>query len=148
MTQPSGAPEGLDPAPQAVVAPAARVGRGPWWTGWIISGLVILWIGVVGLIFALTQRQMVEKNMATYGYTGSTVLAIQVIAIACVILYAVPRTAVLGAILLTGYLGGAVSTHVRAGDAWFLAVIFGVFVWLGLFLREPRLRALIPFRKS
>ena len=57
------------------------------------------------------------------------------------ILYAIPQTAVLGAILLTGYLGGAVATHVRAGEPWFFPVIFGVLVWLGLFLRDPRRRA-------
>lgn len=146
MTQAT-APAALDTGRTAVNERGPRAGKGAWWAGWIISGLVILWIGVIGLIFALTQRAMVEENMAKYGYAASTVLPIQVIAIACVILYAIPRTAVLGAILLTGYLGGAVSTHVRAGDPWFLAVVFGVFVWLGLFLRDPRLRALIPLRK-
>jgi hypothetical protein len=131
----------------ATSRPVTAPSKAAWWTGWVISGLVILWIGVAGLIFALTQRAMVEENMAKYGYVGQTVLAIQVVATICVILYAIPRTAVLGAILLTGYLGGAVSTHVRFGDAWFFPIIFGVLVWLGLYLRDPRLRALVPFRK-
>ena len=124
-----------------------RVSRAAWWTGWVLSGIVILWIGVLGTVFAVTMRAMVQENMAKYGYPASTVVPIQVVAVACVILYAFPRTAVLGAILLTGYLGGAVSTHVRAGDPWFLAVVFGVLVWLGLYLRDPRLRELIPLRR-
>jgi len=148
MTQVSAASAAADVPRSAAIENGPRVGKGAWWAGWIISGLVILWIGVVGLIFALTQRQMVEENMAKYGYGPSTVFAIQVIAISCVILYAIPQTAVLGAILLTGYLGGAVATHVRAGDAWFLPVVFGVFVWLGLYLRDQRLRALVPLRKA
>jgi hypothetical protein len=65
-----------------------------------------------------------------------------------VILYAIPQTAVLGAILLTGYLGGAVSTHVRAGEPFFFPVIVGVLVWLGLVLRDPRLRSLAPLRRA
>jgi hypothetical protein len=65
----------------------------------------------------------------------------------CVILYAIPRTAVLGAILLTGYLGGAVATHVHAAEWWFMPVVFGILVWLGLYLRDPRVRELAPLRR-
>ena len=120
---------------------AARV------AGWILTSLVVLWIGVAGMIFAATQRAMVEENMAKFGYQASTITPIHVVAVACVILYAIPHTAVLGAILLTGYLGGAVATHVRVADGqWFFPVIFGVLVWLGLYLREPRLRELTPLR--
>jgi hypothetical protein len=126
---------------------APRVSKAARWAGRIISGLVVLWIGVLGVVFMLTNRAMVEENMGKYGYAPSTILPIHLVAVACVILYAIPRTAVLGAILLTGYLGGAVSTHVRYGDAWFLAVIFGVLVWLGLYLRDPRVRDLVPLRK-
>jgi hypothetical protein len=125
-----------------------RVSKGAWWAGWILSGLVILWIAVIGTVFSLTMPEMVEQNMAKYGYPASTVTPIHIVAVACVILYAIPRTAVLGAILLTGYLGGAVATHVRFGDAWSLPVIFGVLVWLGLFLRDRRVRDLIPLRKA
>jgi hypothetical protein len=71
-----------------------------------------------------------------------------IIEILCVILYAIPQTAVLGAILLTGYLGGAVATHVHAGEPWFFPVIMGVIVWLGLVLRDPRLRELAPLRRA
>jgi len=75
-----------------------------------------------------------------------------VLLLACTLLYAAPQTAVLGAILLTGYLGGAVVTHVRVGDPLFSHILFGVYVgvflWLGLYLRDPRLRALVPLRTA
>ena len=121
--------------------------KAAWWGGWILSGIVILWMGVLGTVIALTNRAMVEEGMAKYGYPASAVIPIQVVAVLCVILYAIPRTAVLGAILLTGYLGGAVATHVRAGEPWFFPVIFGVIVWLALYLRDPRVRDLAPLRR-
>jgi Mn2+/Fe2+ NRAMP family transporter len=72
---------------------------------------------------------------------------IGILEIACTVIYVIPRTSVLGAILLTGYLGGATATHVRIGDpSFFGPVIFGVLVWLGLWLRDARLRALLPLR--
>lgn len=123
------------------------VSKAAWWAGWIISAIPILWMGVLGTVFALTNRAMVEESMATYGYPASTVIPIQVVAVVCVILYAIPHTSVLGAILLTGYLGGAVATHVQANEPWFFPVIFGMLVWLGLVLRDPRLRELVPLRK-
>ena len=127
----------------------ARPSKTACWSGWIISGLVILWLGVAGTIFALTQRAMVEENMGKMGYPASTIMPIQIVLVLCVILYAIPRTAALGAILLTGYLGGAVATHVRVADGqWFFPVIFGVLVWLGLFLRDRRVRDLVPLRKA
>lgn len=69
-----------------------------------------------------------------------------ILEVACVVVYLIPRTAVLGAILLTGYLGGAVATHLRVGDPCFGPILLGVVLWGGLFLRDPRLRTLIPLR--
>jgi len=74
-------------------------------------------------------------------------VALGILELACTIIYAIPRTAVLGAILLTGYLGGAILTHLRIGDPFWNPIIPGVLVWLGLYLRDPRLRALAPLRK-
>src|SRR3712207_1067893 len=123
------------------LANAPRASKGAWWAGTVISAIVVLWMGVAGTVFALTQRAMVEENMGKMGYPASTVIPIQVILIACVILYAIPRTAPLGAVLLTGYLGGAVATHVRVADGqWFFPVIFGVLVWLGLYLDRKSTR--------
>lgn len=66
----------------------------------------------------------------------------------CAVLYAIPQTSVLGAILLTGYMGGAIATHARIGEGFIPQIIIGVLVWLGLFLRDARLRALIPIRRG
>ena len=88
-----------------------------------------------------------EAN-ARLGYPASTVLPLGIVELICVVLFAVPRTSFLGAILLTGYLGGATATQVRLEDPWFFfPVVVGGFVWGGLFLWDARLVTLIPFRK-
>lgn len=85
------------------------------------------------------------------GYPPDRVLWIGIIELVCVVLYLVPRTAVLGALLLTGYLGGAIATHVRVGSPLLSHTLFPIYValmlWGGLYLREPRLRELVPFRR-
>jgi hypothetical protein len=84
------------------------------------------------------------------GYPTSLAVPIGIVLLVCVVIYVIPRTSVLGAILLTGYLGGAIATHVRVGDPLFSHVLFPTYValllWGGLYLREDRLRALIPLR--
>jgi hypothetical protein len=86
------------------------------------------------------------------GYPESTILGMGLILLVCVILDLIPRTSILGAILLTGYLGGAVATHVRVGDPLLTHTLFpfffGVLLWGGLYLRDPTLRTLIPLRRS
>jgi hypothetical protein len=91
---------------------------------------------------------MITEGTRKYGYPEHSAIPIVITEILCTLLYAIPRTATLGAILLTAYLGGAVATHVRADEPFFFPIIFGVLVWLGLLLREPRLRTLLPLRKS
>ena len=76
----------------------------------------------------------------------SVILPIGIVLLVCTVLNVIPRTCVLGAILLTGYLGGATATHVRVGEPFFFPILFGVLIWAGLFLRDDRLRALIPLR--
>lgn len=76
------------------------------------------------------------------------IIALGVTELACTLIYVVPQTATLGAILLTGYLGGAIATHVRIADPFWGPAVGGILVWLGLFLREPRLRKLIPLRST
>jgi Mn2+/Fe2+ NRAMP family transporter len=92
---------------------------------------------------------MMTDGMKQYGFSAGDLKVIVSLEIGCALIYAIPQTAVLGAILLTGYLGGAVATHLRAGEIPKIAgpVVFGVLVWLGLFLRDPRLRKLLPFRR-
>ena len=116
------------------------------WAGWIISALV-----VVMLLFSggmkLAKPDEIITEFKRLGYPESVVLAIGIIEIACALIYAIPRTSVLGAILLTGYLGGATATHVRIGDPFYGPVVGGMLVWLGLFLRDARIRNLIPLRR-
>ena len=123
-----------------------------WWAGWVISAIPILMMGVLGAVILLFNRAMAEEGNAKYGYPRGVTVPLLIIEIICVILYAIPQTAVLGAILLTGYLGGAVCTHVRVANPLFSHTLFptylGVLLWGGLLLRDPRLRALLPLRTN
>jgi hypothetical protein len=118
------------------------------WTGRILSGLTTLFLLFDGVMKLVKPTPVVEGTVRL-GYNESVIIPLGILLTACAIIYAIPRTAALGAILLTGYLGGAVATHVRAGEPWFpilFPVIVGILVWGGLYLRDDRLRALIPLR--
>jgi hypothetical protein len=120
--------------------------KGALWTGRIISGVVALLLLMAG-VMDLIQPPSVMEGMVKYGYPVGSVMGIGLALLAGVVLYVVPRTSVLGAIVLTGYLGGAVATHVRAGDpAWrvLIPLIFGLLTWGGLHLRDERLRTHLP----
>lgn len=117
------------------------------WAGRILSGLAVLVFVFTGG-FALLKPAMAMQGFAHYAYPEDVLPKILVTEIVCALIYAIPRTSVLGAILLTGYLGGATATHVHAGEPFFLPIIVGIVVWVGLFLREERLRALVPLRRS
>ena len=117
-----------NPHPLGYAVSPAPVSRAAWWTGWIISAIPILMMGGIGTAILLSSRAMAEQGMTKYGYPARTAIPVLIVEIACVILYAIPRTAVLGAILLTGYLGGAVATHLHAGEMWVFPVIVGVLV--------------------
>lgn len=119
------------------------------WTGRILSAIAILFLIFDTVIKVLNTAPAVEAT-TQLGYPASLVVALGALELLCLLLYVIPRTSMLGAILLTGYLGGAIATHVRAGSPLFSAIfpaIIGLFVWGGLFFREERLRALIPLRK-
>src|SRR5690349_18406163 len=97
-----------------------------------------------GFTWAMLKPDEVKKQMAPYGYPEQSIQIILYVELGCILLYAIPQTAVLGAILLTGYLGGATATHIRQGEPqWFFPVVMGVLVWLGIFLRDARVRALV-----
>lgn len=120
------------------------------WTGRIISALPILFLLMDGVMKLVKPRIVVETTVQM-GYPESVILPLGIVLLISTVLYLIPRTAILGAILLTGYLGGAVATHVRIGAGWFpvlFPVIIGVLLWLGLYLREERLRALVPLRTN
>lgn len=116
------------------------------WTGRVISGLI-----VAGLLFSATMKftdsPELAKGFDHLGWPMKFATGLGILEIVCTVIYAIPQTAVLGAILLTGYLGGATATHVRIDDPFYGPVIGGVLVWLGLFLRDGRLRALVPWRR-
>lgn len=114
------------------------------WVGRVISAMMIVFMLFDAGIKILKLPAAVEGTLRL-GYPVSTVQPIGVIALVCVLLYAIPRTSVLGAILLTGYLGGATATQVRVQDAWYiLPPVLGALIWAGLYLRDERLRTLIP----
>ena len=115
------------------------------WTGRVLSALPVLLFFVTGT-FALLKPAAALQGSAKYGYAEADLQRIILVELACAILYAIPRTSVLGALLLTGYLGGATATHVRIGEPFFFPVLVGIVVWLGLYLRDDRLRALVPLR--
>jgi DoxX-like family len=120
--------------------------------GWVLSGLMIAFL-LMDASMKLLALPVVLEAQAPLGFTGAaTARGLGVLLLACTLLYALPQTAVLGAILLTGYLGGAVATHLRVGDPLFSHVLFGVYMgvllWLGLYLRDARLRALVPLRRT
>jgi hypothetical protein len=118
------------------------------WTGRIMSGLPALFLLCDG-IMKLVKPAPVVKATTELGYPEDVILGLGIVLLACTTLYLIPRTAVLGAILLTGYLGGAVATHVRVGDGLFsitFPVIFGALLWGGLCLRDSQVRALLPLR--
>jgi hypothetical protein len=115
------------------------------WTGRILSGLAALFLVVDGGMKLLKPVVVLEATRQL-GYPESQITAIGVVLLACTLLYAFPRTSIFGAILLTGYLGGATASQVRIGAGWFnvaFAVMFGVLVWAGLWLRDPRVRRML-----
>ncbi len=123
----------------------APVSKKMLWSGRIISALPVLLMVFAGA-FGLLKPAAALAGFVHFGYPESAFLPICIVEIACAIVYAIPRTSVLGAILLTGYLGGATATHVRVGEPFFFPIIVVILVWAGLFLRDDRLRALIPLR--
>jgi hypothetical protein len=125
---------------------ATGISRGSLWTGRVLSAVVFLFMLFDGGIKVLRLAPAVEGT-ARLGYPVNLVLPIGLVALVCAFLYAIPRTSILGAVLLTGYLGGATATQVRLLDPWFFfPVVIGVMVWVGPFLMDERLRALIPLQ--
>ncbi len=126
--------------------PTAARTSGMVWTGRIISGLLVLFL-VFTTTFGFLHKAESAKHMAAYGYRESDFVPISIALIVSFLLYAFPRTAIFGAILLTGYLGGATATHVRAGEPFFFPIVVGVLAWIALYLRDERLRTLVPLRR-
>jgi len=126
-------------------AGSATGGKGKLWAGRILTAIPVLML-LASAGMKLARPPQVLEGMGKFGYPESAILGIALAELACAILYAIPRTAVLGAILVTGYLGGATATHVRVSDAFVAPVLLGVMAWAGLYLRDERLRRLLPLR--
>jgi hypothetical protein len=116
------------------------------WAGRIVSAIPVL-LMVFSAVLKFLRPLQVVQGMVRFGYPDSLLFLLGVLELLSCVVYLIPRTAVLGAILMTGYLGGATASNVRIGDpSYIMTVVLGVMVWGGLFLREPRVRALIPLR--
>jgi hypothetical protein len=121
------------------------VSRKALWAGWILSAPAVLML-LMSAGMKLARTQQVVEGFSKMGYADSMPVILGAVELACTIIYLIPQTSVLGAILLTGYFGGAVDATVRGGQSIILPVVFGVLIWGGLYLRDPRIRALIPLR--
>lgn len=121
------------------------VGGKAVWAGRVISGLASL-LFVFSAAMKLKGGPELVQGFGHLALPLSMLLPLAILELSCVVVYWIPPTSVLGAILLTGYMGGAICSHWRSGDPFFVHVALGISIWLGLWLREERLRALIPFR--
>lgn len=117
------------------------------WVGRGISVLLSL-LFAMSAVMKLTGAGGVKEGMAHLGLPESLVVPLGILEFSCVAIYLIPATSIVGAILMTGYIGGAILAHVRVGDPFFFQIVLGVCVWLGLYLRDKRLRDLIPLRTS
>ena len=130
--------------------PEQTVSKGALWTGRVLSGLAALFLILDGAAKLFKPAPVIEATVRL-GYAESLIIPIGIVLLLCTIVYLIPKTSVLGAILLTGYLGGAVATQVRAGEGAFpivFPIIMAGLLWLGLYLRTPSLRVLIPISST
>jgi DoxX-like protein len=141
--------ESTRPAAESMqsVSQVTTVSKTSRWAGRIISGLVVIFLLFDAITKLMKVPQVLEATVRL-GFPVGALSVIAVIPLVCTVIYAIPRTAILGAVLLTGYLGGAVATQLRVGSPAFenvFPVLFGVLVWLGVYLRDMRVRALARF---
>jgi len=127
------------------LATTSTPGKAALWTGRVFSGLLVAML-IMSAVMKFTGGPEFAAGLALLGIPVDLVATLAVIELSCVALYLLPQTAVLGAVLITGYLGGAVFAHVRIGDPFVGPLVFGVLAWAGLYLRDPRLRRLLPLR--
>jgi DoxX-like family len=132
---------------QPAISPTS-VSTGALWTGRIMSALPALFL-LFDAAMKLVKPTFVVEATTKLGYSENVIVPLGVVLLVCTVLYLLPQTSLLGAILLTGYLGGAVASHLRHGDGPFeilFPAVFGALLWGGLVLRDTRLRSLVPWR--
>lgn len=130
----------------SAASPVAPTSKAMVWSGRIISTLLVLLL-TMSATMKLTQAKDAVEGFKKLGYPDNALVPIGITEVVCTVLYVIPQTSVLGAILLTGYLGGATATHVIGGESVIPPVVIGMLVWLGLYLRDSRIRALIPWKQ-
>lgn len=134
-----------------MTAPAATTSNANVWTGRVLSGLCVLFL-IVDAAAKIARLEPVVQGTVELGYPDTVLVPLGLVLLASTILYAIPATAMLGAILVTGYLGGAVATHVRVGHPLLTHTLFpvwlGIALWGGLWLRDARLRTLLPVQRA
>jgi DoxX-like family len=141
-------PNCLEEVSMSSIVETASVSNTARWAGYVTSALPALFLLLDG-VMKLFKPALVVEATTKLGYQENVIVPLGIVLVLCTVLYLVPRTSVIGAILLTGYLGGAVATHVRVDEGAFpilFPVIMGILIWGGLYLREPRLRAMLPLR--
>jgi DoxX-like family len=123
------------------------VSRKALWIGYLVSALPVLLLVFSAVIKLMKPPQMVE-GFARLGIPDSLISQLGILELVCVIIYLIPRTSIMGAILTTGYFGGAIATNLRLGESFLLPLMAGMMIWGGLYLRDQRVRALIPLRRQ
>jgi uncharacterized membrane protein YphA (DoxX/SURF4 family) len=123
----------------------APVSKAALWTGRVLSAVPVALLVMSGVMKFTKSPELVE-GFTHLGWPENLAIALGILELTCTVLYVIPQTAVLGAVLLTGYMGGAIATHVRINEPIYLHIGLGVVIWLGLYLRDARLRALLPLR--
>ena len=138
----------VNSAERAISDSPASAGSPKWmaWTGWVLTVLPAALLIMSGTMKLLGGPEL-EKGMEQTGIPLSVAKPLGIVEIVSAVIYLIPQTAVLGAVLLTGYMGGAIATHVRLEESFIVQTIIGVVVWLGIYLRDARLRQLIPLRR-
>jgi hypothetical protein len=117
-----------------------------YWIGWVISLLPIP-LFIFSAALKVKGGPEVLQGVAHLGIPTSLIIPLAILEISCVVIYLIPRTAVLGAVLMTGYIGGAILAHLRIGEPVYLHIVIGIALWLGIYLREPRLQEVLPLRR-
>lgn len=121
--------------------------RSMLWAGRVLSAVPILMLLMSAAMKLTHQPQMIAMLGNHLGFRDSAITGIGLLELVCVVLYAIPATSLVGAVMVTAYMGGAVASHVRVGDPFPMPIILATLAWLGLYLRDRRLRALLPFKR-
>lgn len=117
------------------------------WAGRVITALPVIMLMMSAIMKLSAQPALARQLVDILGYESSSLRTLGLLELACVIVYVVPQTSIMGAVLLTGYLGGAIAAHVRVSDPFVMPLLLGVLVWVGAYLRDDRLRSLLPLRR-